>query len=58
MYRHRLILFGVQNRLQVHILVEHLPASVVDCADSGSKLIVGIGRDVLCQEIDEPPVSL
>jgi hypothetical protein len=39
-------------------MVEYLSASFVDCADSGSKLRVGIGRDVLRQEIDEPAVAL
>jgi hypothetical protein len=39
-------------------MVEHLSASLVDCADSGSKLHVGIVRDILRQEINEPTVAL
>src|ERR1700722_3903652 len=39
-------------------MVEYLSTSFVDCADSSSKLRVGIARDVLRQEVDEPAVAL
>ena len=58
LYRYGLILLRVHNRLQLHVMVECLPASLVDGANSGSKLSVGIGGDVLRQEIDKPPIAL
>ena len=41
LHRHWLVLFGVQNRLQLHIVFECLSASFVNGANSGSKLRMG-----------------
>ena len=48
----------VDNRREVDVAGERFAALVMQAADCGADLVVGVCRDILHQEIDEPGIAL
>ena len=55
---HPLFLGRVDDRLDRQVVVQRLAAAAMDVADGGADLGVGVGVDVLLEEVDQPAVAL